>query len=143
MLLYSYTIPLDPRTKKNHQQICGSGKRCPACGKPARQYVRQSSASTQFAFNAARFLAPRPQKPIDYPVHCVIRFYMQTRRRVDQTNLEQNIYDIMTSNGILSDDNIRIIRCKDGSGVWYSKDHPRVEIEIHDMEGVEDYALNE
>lgn len=143
MLLYSYTIPIDPRTKKNHQQICGSGNRCPVCHKPARQYVRQSAASTKFAFDAARFLHPKPPMPIDYPVHVVIRFYMKTKRKVDQTNLEQNIYDILVTEKIIADDNIRIIRCKDGSGVWYDHENPRAEIEIHDMEGVERYALNE
>lgn len=143
MILYKYCVPLDPRTKKNHQQICGSGKRCPVCGKPARQYVRQSSASTKFAFDCAHFLNPRPPHPIDSEIHCVIRFFMQTKRRVDQTNLEQNIYDILTTNGIIADDNVRIVRCKDGSGVWFDKENPRVEIEIHDMEGAEAYALIE
>ena len=143
MLLYSYTIPLDPRTKKNHQQICGSGKRCPVCHKHAHQYVRQSAASSRFAFDSAKFLFPKPPKPIDYEIHCVIKFFMQTKRKVDQTNLEQNVYDIMVTENVLADDNVRIIRCKDGSGVWYDKENPRVEIEIYDMEGVEQYALNE
>nr|DAL25937.1 MAG TPA_asm: Rad50 zinc hook motif [Caudoviricetes sp.] len=36
-----YTIKGEPRTKKNHQQIAGAGRRCPCCGKPAKQWIRQ------------------------------------------------------------------------------------------------------
>lgn len=67
---------------------------------------------------------------------------MQTKRRVDDLNLWQNIMDIMVHEGIIADDNIRIVRSRDGSGVWYDKENPRVEIEIHDMEGCDAYALN-
>lgn len=141
MLLYSTVIPLDPRTKKNHTQIVGSGSRCPVCRKPARQYVRQSAASTKFAFDAAKFLTNRPPAPIQGPVHLIYRLFMQTRRRVDDLNLYENIDDILVENHILSDDNIRIIRCRDGSCVRYDKENPRVEIEIHDLEGVETFGL--
>lgn len=141
MLLYSYVIPLDPRTKKNHQSICGTGKRCPVCGKPARQYIRQSEASSKFAFDAAKFLQPKPTEPIDYQCHVAVKFYMATQRKVDETNLRQNIDDILVANGILADDNVKIIRCRDGSGVWFDKENPRAEIYIFDMEGVEEYGI--
>lgn len=141
MLLYSASIPIDPRTKKNHMQIVGSGPRCPVCKKPSRQYVRQSAASSKFAFDAAHFLLNRPPAPIQGPVHLVYRLYMHTRRRVDDLNLYENIDDILVENRILADDSIRVIRCRDGSCVRYDKENPRVEIEIHDLEGVEDFAL--
>ena len=44
----TYTIPLDPRTKKNHQMIAGSGAHCPYCGKPKKQFIRQGSAHTAY-----------------------------------------------------------------------------------------------
>lgn len=35
------TIPIPPRTKKNHTMIAGSGPRCPACKRYLKQFVRQ------------------------------------------------------------------------------------------------------
>lgn len=62
-----YTIKGDHRTKKNHQQIAGAGRRCPCCGKPAKQWIQQGGAYRQYAELAAWQLRPVPDKPIDYP----------------------------------------------------------------------------
>ena len=35
-----YVIPLDPRSKKNAHRISGCGKRCPVCGKYAKQFIQ-------------------------------------------------------------------------------------------------------
>ena len=77
-----YTIPLDPRTKKNHQMIAGTGGYCPYCGKPKKQFIRQSSAHTEYVTKAFPFLVPKPEAPIDTPVQVTYRFYMHTRRKV-------------------------------------------------------------
>ena len=130
-----YTIPLDTRTKKNHMTIAGTGRRCPVCGKPARQYVRQGKSQTDYALRAAPYLSPRPAKPIPGPVKIVYRVYMATRRRVDDLNLYASLDDLLVSEGILKDDNISVIRCRDGSFVSYDKQHPRAEIEIYGLEG--------
>ena len=62
-----YTIIGDPRTKKNHQKIVGTGRRCPCCGKPEKQWIQQGAAYRQYAELAARQFHPVPDKPIDYP----------------------------------------------------------------------------
>jgi hypothetical protein len=137
-ILAQYTIYLDPRTKKNHMTIAGTGPKCPKCGKKARQFVRQGSANTKFAFEATRFLFPKPMEPLNEPLHIVYRLYMQTKRRVDDLNLYASLDDLLVSNGIIKDDCISIIRCRDGSRVDYDKAQPRAEIYIYKYREEED-----
>lgn len=129
-----YTIPLDPRTKKNHQMIAGTGGYCPYCGKPKKQFIRQSSAHTEYVTKAFPFLAPKPDAPIDTPVQVSYRFYMHTRRKVDLLNLQAAADDLLVFAGILADDNAGIIKSHDGSRVLYDKQNPRTEIIITDYE---------
>lgn len=133
-LLAQYVIPLDARTKKNHQQICGRGPRCPHCGKHAKQFIRSAKSTTDFAFRAVQYLRPRPNKPIPGPVHLVYLVYTETWRKVDDLNLYANLDDILVENGILEDDNRKIIRNRDGSRVLYDHERPRVEIYIYSSE---------
>ena len=130
-LLAKYVIPIDPRTKKNHMSICGTGPKCPKCGKRKKQFVRQGTAHSKYAFEAACFLNPRPPVPISEEVHLVYRLYMQTRRRVDDLNLYASIDDILVHEKLLADDSIKYIRCRDGSRVDYDKENPRAEIYIY------------
>ena len=125
-----YTIPMDPRTKKNSQMIAGTGPRCPKCGKRQKQFIRQGHANTRYSADAARYLFPKPAAPIPGPVHIVYTLYMQTKRRVDDLNLYAALDDILVKGRILRDDNISVIRCRDGSRVLYDKEHPRAEIRI-------------
>lgn len=129
-----YTIMGDPRTKKNHQMIAGSGKRCPVCRKPAKQWIRQGAAHDSFAELARWQLRPVPTRPIDYPVNVQCLFYMQTHRWVDGLNLMAAIDDLLVDCGILADDNSRIVAAHDGSRVLYDPDSPRVEITITPMQ---------
>ena len=131
-LLAQYVIPLDPRTKKNHQTIAGKGPRCPKCGKRQKQYIRQGHANTEYSAKAARFLFPKPREPISGQIHIVYRLYMQTRRRVDDLNLYAALDDILVAEGIIRDDSIKYIRNRDGSRVLYDKENPRAEIYIYD-----------
>lgn len=133
-LLAGYVIPLDPRTKKNHQTIAGKGPVCHVCGKRAKQYIRQGHANTEYAARAAQYLHPKPRQPIEGTVQIVYLLYMQTRRRVDDLNLYAALDDILVHEGILKDDNISIIRSRDGSRVSYDKQNPRAEIYIYRYE---------
>jgi hypothetical protein len=137
-ILAQYTIYLDPRTKKNHMTIAGTGPKCPKCGKRQRQFVRQGSANTKFSFDAAKFLFPKPAEPISEELHIVYRLYMQTKRRVDDLNLYASLDDLLVTNGIIKDDCISIIRCRDGSRVYYDKAQPRAEIYIYKYREEED-----
>lgn len=133
-LLYHYVVPLDPRTKKNHQQIVGTGAKCPHCGKRAKQFITQGHANTKYAFEVPQFLHPRPTEPLVGPLRIVYNCYMQTQRRVDDLNIYAAMDDILTHEGIIADDNIKVIRTRDGSFVGYDKENPRTEIYIYRME---------
>lgn len=137
-----YTIPLDPRTKKNHMTIAGTGPRCPYCGKRKRQFVRQGSANTKFSFESAKFLFPKPEQPYEGEIHIIYRLYMQTRRRVDDLNLYASLDDILVNEKIIKDDSMKYIRNRDGSRVLYDKESPRAEIYIYDYREEEDSWLN-
>lgn len=130
----TYTIPLDPRTKKNHQMIAGSGQRCPFCGKHKKQFIRQGPAHNEYTVKAFPFLAPKPAAPISTPVKVTYRFYMATRRKVDGLNLAAAADDLLVFAGILEDDNAAIIKSHDGTRVLYDKQNPRTEIIITDYE---------
>lgn len=131
-LLAQYLIPLDTRTKKNSQTIAGTGPRCPKCGKRQKQFIRQGHANTEYTAKAAQYLRDKPKTPMEGPVHIVYRLYMQTRRRVDDLNLYASLDDLLVKEKILKDDNMNIIRCRDGSRVLYDKERPRAEIYIYE-----------
>lgn len=133
-MLLRYTITLDPRTKKNHQMIAGSGSRCPYCGKFQKLFIRQGKANTEYTAQAWRYLTPKPPQPIDTPVQVEYRFYMKTRRKVDALNLCAAADDLLVEAGILADDNANIIKSHDGTRVCYDKDNPRTEIYITDYQ---------
>lgn len=133
-LLASFIIPLDTRTKKNHQTIAGSGPRCPLCKKPKRQFIRQGHANTKYTVMAAQYLQPKPPRPLSGPIWIQYHIYMQTRRKVDDLNLFASLDDLLVKEGVLEDDNISVIRCRDGSWVGYDKEHPRAEIKIYEYE---------
>lgn len=132
--LARYVIPIDPKTKKNSHRIAGCGPRCPVCGKYAKQFVRNADKTTEFAFHAARYLQPKPQKPIDRPVHLIYRLYTATQHRKDDLNLYEALDDILVKEGILKDDDRKTIRSRDGSRVLYDKENPRAEITIYTYE---------
>lgn len=125
-----YTIRGEPRTKKNHQEIAGRGRRCPVCGKPEQQWVRQGRAHRDYEALALPQLIPVPERPIEAPVHIKCLFYMASRRVVDGLNLEAAVDDLLVEAGILADDNSRIVISHDGSRVLYDKENPRTEITI-------------
>lgn len=140
-LLASFVIPMDPKAKKNSHRISGCGRRCPVCGKYEKQFIRNGSATVDFSFLAVQYLNPKPKNPIDYPIHIVYKLYTQTRRRVDDLNLYENLDDILVTGYILKDDNRNIIRSRDGSRVLYDKQNPRAEIYIYTYEEEGDNAI--
>lgn len=140
-LLAQYTIPLDPRTKKNAHRIAGCGPRCPVCGKYKKQFIRNGKTTTDFAFKAGQYVHPRPPKPVDTPVVLIYKLYTQTWHRKDDLNLYEALDDILVSCGILKDDDRKIIRSRDGSRVLYDKEHPRAEIYIYEYREEEDREI--
>ena len=121
-----FTIPLDPITKKNSQQIAINR----TTGRP---FITQSKRYKEYE-KAALLFIPKGVR-IAEPVNVKCLFYMPTRRRVDLTNLLEAIDDVMVKAGLLEDDAFTIIQSHDGSRVLYDKNNPRTEIEITREEG--------
>lgn len=132
-MIYAYTIPLPPITKKNSPQIFYMGARCPVCHKGKIARVMPSAAYLKYERAAVYYLTPKPKNPIDTPCCVETRFYMPTRHRVDLTNLMEAAHDVLVAAGILVDDNNTIIASVDGSCVLYDKTNPRTEIFIEEM----------
>ena len=126
----TYKIGIEPRSKKNHQQLVGIGKICPTCKKRERMLPIQSKQYLQYEKDCAWFLKPKPIKPIDFPVNICCTFYMKTKRRVDGLNLLAAIDDILVKHGILLDDNRDIVVDHSGSRVYLDSKNPRIEIVI-------------
>lgn len=120
-----FTIPIEPKTKKNSQQIFTNKATGKAFITPSKAYKEYEAAATWFV--------PKVEKPIDYPVNIKCLFYMQTRRKCDLTNLLEAVDDIMVKCRLLTDDNYTIITGHDGSRVFYSKNNPRTEVTITEM----------
>lgn len=120
-----FTIPLNPVTKKNHSQIIWRKRRAVII--PSKPYQRYEKACRPFI--------PRPSfAPISGQINVKATFWMQTRRRVDLTNLLQALMDILVKYGLIEDDNSKIVVSVDGSRVGYDKDNPRTEVEITEIE---------
>lgn len=129
-MIYKYTIPLPPVTKKNSQRILVNRK----TGIP---FIAPSSAYKRYETQAIYFLAPKLKTPLAGRYNVKLLFYMPTRRKVDKTNLESAIMDILVNSKILADDNRNIVAATDGTRVYYDKENPRTEIYIEDF--TEDY----
>lgn len=130
MILYQAMIPLNPRTKKNSQQILINKK-------TRKPFIIQSEKYKEYEKDAGWFLNPL-HSPIAEPVNVKCIFYRDSARRVDLTNLLEAIDDILVKYRILEDDNYNIIVSHDGSRVLIDKDNPRTEIEIS---SITDYNL--
>ena len=117
----SFTIPLEPVTKKNSGRIIKVGNYPRLI--PSRTYERYEE-------DCGYFIKGKLMK-ISEPIEVTCRFYMSTRRRVDLANLLNAIDDILVHYGVISDDNSSIIVSHDGSRVLYDKNDPRTEVDIH------------
>ena len=125
-VIYKYTIPLPPVTKKNSQRILVNRK----TGMP---FIAPSSAYKRYEAQAIYFLTQKPKRPLAGCYRVAAVFYMPTRRRVDLTNLLEAAHDTLVAAKILADDNNTIIASVDGSRVLYDKENPRTEIIIQEL----------
>lgn len=109
-------------TKKNHSRIVTNPKTKRTMLIPSKQYAEYKKR--------AAWYVRRPERPITEPVNAKYVFYMPTRRRVDKTNLQAALDDILTEQGVFADDNRDIVAAHDGSRVYWDKDNPRTEVTI-------------
>lgn len=119
----SFTIPVAPVTKKNSQMIITNGK--------GKRMIIPSKAYRRYENDASLFV---PKLKINKKVNVKAVFYMKTKRKVDLTNLNEALHDMLVHAGCLEDDNCAIIASTDGSRVKYDKDNPRTEVTITKVE---------
>lgn len=123
--MVKFTIPLPPVTKKNSQRLIKNPRTGKIIPLPSKKYAEYEEA--------ALWVIPKKEPPIEVAVNVKCVFYMPTRRRVDLTNLLEAVDDIMVKRGLLADDNCTIIYSHDGSRVAYDKKNPRTEVEITEV----------
>lgn len=117
-----FSILEAPVTKKNSQQILVNHK-------TGRPFIMPSQRYKTYEKNAEQYM-PQLDKPINYSINLKAVFYMPTRRRVDLTNLQEALCDLLVHYNIIEDDNCKIVTTMDGSYVGYDKENPRTEVEI-------------
>ena len=125
-MLMKFTIPLRPVTKKNHQQIRRNHK----TGNP---YIAQSDAYQEYERQCELLIPAEYKQQIDRPVIVKAVYYMPQARRVDITNLDSALHDVLVKAGVLKDDSSlspRIVVGTDGSRVKVDRNRPRTEVEI-------------
>ena len=115
-------IPLNPRSKKNSQQIFKN--------KQGRPFITQSKIYKQFEQDCGAFLAGFYNLGINAPINLKCVFYRVDRRKCDITNLLNATQDILVKYGVIEDDNFKIVESIDGSRIKYDKENPRTEITI-------------
>ena len=122
-----FTILGDPRTKKNSMQIVKHGSRYSLVQNARykayeREFIRQALSLGVYG------------KCLSMPLEITCKYYRETKRRVDLTNLLACTDDCLTKAKIIDDDNYKIVVSHDGSRVYFDKENPRVEIEIKEIE---------
>lgn len=131
--MIEFTIPLQPISKKNSQQIMINRSTGKPFIMPSQKYREYQAAA---AWYIPRIVDKRTHAhtSINFPVTVKCLFYMGTRRKCDLTNLLEAIDDILVDAGLIADDNYTIIESHDGSRVLYDKDKPRTEVYITRVE---------
>ena len=127
MEIVRFTIPLNPVTKKNSQQIFINSK-------TGRPFVAQSKKYKEYEKEVGYFIRGRGLL-IDYPVTVTTIFYRVTKHTVDLSNLMAATHDVLVKYQVLADDSYKIIKSVDGSRVYFDKDNPRTEVIISKYEG--------
>lgn len=126
-----FTVPLCPVTKKNSQRIVPVGK---------HYKLLPSKAYEKYEKNAGPYIPYRGEK-ISSPCEVTYLFYTRinysnpdTKKKIDLSNLEEAMDDVLVFHGLLEDDNSRIIVSHDGSRVYHDARNPRTEVTIRLLE---------
>lgn len=113
------TIPIQPRTKKNSQRIVIVRN---------RPMILPSKLYKDYEKECCLYLPKIDTIKDRVEITCL--YFMQTRRKVDLTNLLEATDDMLVHYKIIEDDNYNVIASHDGSRVFYDKENPRTEITI-------------
>ena len=128
--MIKFTIPLNPITKKNSQQILINQK-------TKRPFVMPSQKYKEYEKYCETLIPQEAKQNISCPVNVKAIFYRDSARRVDISNLEEALHDVLVNTGVLTDDSAispAIIVSTDGSRVFIDRDNPRTEVEITEVQ---------
>jgi Holliday junction resolvase RusA-like endonuclease len=124
----SFVIKGQPVVKKNTGKVVNSN---------GRIFKLDSAPYTRWKNSAVYQIAQqlgRPD-PIFEPINLCVRFYMETRRATDLSNLLEGIQDVLVKCQIIADDDYKIVASLDGTRASYDKNNPRMEVEITPFKG--------
>lgn len=121
-----FTIPVVPRTKKNHGQLVTL--------KNGRQMMLPSKSYLAFekAVKDWYKIAGEDVQKIHITTPCNLKciFYKDKNFKSDLVGYLQAIQDVLVKLRMFEDDNHYIIESTDGSRVYLDMENPRIEIEI-------------
>lgn len=123
-MIYEFFIYGRPIVKKNNQKVSCTRRFPVKYNTPAyNEWVGEAKDQLLAA-------GPWDKPAIDYPVNFRCLFFMPTRGRVDLSALYEAPQDLLVEIGVLADDNSKVVASHDGSGVFYDKENPRMEVRI-------------
>lgn len=116
------TIPVNPRSKKNSQEIVFNKK-------TGHRMVIQNKRYTEFEKQCKEHM-PKVETPINYAINLQCKFYVCDARKRDIANYLEAIQDILVKYKILEDDNYTIVSSLNGCSMEIDRENPRIEITI-------------
>ena len=123
--MIKFTIPVNPRSKKNSQQIIFNKK-------TGKRMIMQNKNYLEFEKKCETFL---PEiDTISFPINLQCDFYVCDARKRDIANYIEAIQDILVKYNIIEDDNYKIISSLDNCSMQIDRQNPRVEITITEKE---------
>lgn len=122
--MIKFTIPVKPRTKKNHQSFVTlkNGRTILLPSKPYKEFEKLVVEHVRGLYGNI--------EPIDFPINLKCVFYKDADRKSDLVGYMQAIQDALVKAGFLKDDNHLIVKSTDGSEVLLDRANPRIEVEI-------------
>ena len=120
---FKVTIYGNPITKKNSSRIIRKGNKNIII--PSKQYKDYEQIFITECMEAGIF-----NRLINYACNFEYKYFMETKRKVDLTNLISATDDCLQAAKVIKDDDCSIVHSHDGCRVFYDKQKPRVEISI-------------
>lgn len=137
--VFNFTIPVKPRTKKNHSQLVTlkNGRQMLLPSKPYKEF--EKAVCDWFKDLSTGRLYTSDFTKVSFPIHTPVNlkchFYKDKNYKSDLTGYLQAIQDSLVKAGFLDDDNSKIIVSVNGSKVFLDRENPRIEIEVTFLEG--------
>lgn len=120
-----FIIPVNPRSKKNSQEIVFNRK-------TGHRMVIQNKRYTEFERECKKHI-PKIETPINLPINLQCNFYVCDARKRDIANYIEAIQDILVKYNLLEDDNYKIVASLNGCSMEIDRENPRIEIEIKEI----------